>query len=225
MYKILKRFLDLFIATIALVILSPLLVAIILVLLVTGEHEVFYLQERIGTLNKPFKIIKFATMIKDSPNIGTGSITLRNDPRVTRVGRFLRRTKINELPQVFNVLLGNMSLVGPRPQMMVDFMKFPELIRQFIYKSKPGITGVGSIIFRDEERLLSAHQGDHHEFYRQHIAPYKGELEIWYQKNASIGVDLLLMFITFWVVVFPKSNLIFLMFKSLPPRPENLIQQ
>lgn len=223
MYHFTKRLLDLFIGLLALVILSPLLLFVMLVLLLTGEHEVFYLQKRIGYLNKPFNIIKFATMLKISPSIGTGSITLRNDPRVLPFGRFLRKTKLNELPQLFNVLNGTMSLVGPRPQMQVDLDKFPKHMQSIIYLSKPGITGIGSIVFRDEEKWISAHEGDHHLFYREYIAPYKGELELWYHKNASVLTDMKLMFITAWVIIFSNSSLVFQMFDDLPERPAHLI--
>ena len=121
MYLFIKRFFDLLFSLVALVILAPLLIPIMIILKLTGEREVFYFQKRIGHKNREFDIWKFATMKKDSPNIGTGEITLRNDPRVTNVGRFLRRTKINELPQVFNVLVGDMSIVGPRPLMKKSF--------------------------------------------------------------------------------------------------------
>ena len=162
-----KRLLDIFISIIALIILSPIFLICIIVLSFTGEGEVFYLQERLGFLNSKFFIIKFATMLKNSPNIGSGSITVRNDPRVLPFGRFLRKTKINELPQIINVLKGEMSIVGPRPQMVVDFEKFPENTRDEIYKSKPGITGIGSIVFRDEEKWISNHKGDKHVFYKE----------------------------------------------------------
>src|SRR6476661_5048952 len=125
MYKLLKRLLDLLIATVALIILSPILIPIMILLKLTGEHEIFYFQKRIGYHNKPFDIWKFATMMKDSPNIGTGEITLRNDPRVTSMGRFLRMSKINELPQIINVFKGDMSIVGPRPLMDVSFRHYP----------------------------------------------------------------------------------------------------
>ena len=151
-YIFLKRLIDLLLAFISLFVLFPFLIITIIILLLTGEGEVFYLQERFGFNNKKFKIIKFATMVKNSPNIGTGSLTLRNDSRVLPFGKFLRKSKINELPQIFNVIIGNMSIVGPRPQMQVDFDKFPADKRNEIYKSQPGITGVGSIIFRDEEK-------------------------------------------------------------------------
>ena len=174
------------------------------------------MQNRLGYLNSEFKIIKFATMIKDSPNIGTGSLTLRNDPRVLPFGKFLRKYKINELPQIFNVLLGTMSIVGPRPQMKVDFEKFPIDKRNEIYKSKPGITGIGSIIFRDEEKSISNFDGDKHQFYKNKIAPYKTDVELWYFNNQSLFIDIKLIVLTAWVIIFPKSKIINKTFKSLP---------
>ena len=217
-----KRLLDLLISVIALIVLSPLLILSIIILRFTGEGEVFYFQERLGFLNSKFFIIKFATMLKDSPSIGSGSITLRNDPRVLPFGKFLRKTKINELPQIINVLKGEMSIVGPRPQMKVDFEKFPESTRDEIYKSKPGITGIGSIVFRDEEKWISNHKGDKHVFYKEKIAPYKTELELWYLKNKSILVDLKLILITALVIIFPKLNIVDKFFKSIPEKPSHL---
>lgn len=209
-------------ALIALLILSPFLIPICIILLLTGEHEVFYLQNRVGFKNSRFKIWKFATMMKNSSKMGTGSLTLRNDPRVLPIGKFLRKTKINELPQIINVLIGNMSFVGPRPQMEVDFYKFPVHVQEVIYNSNPGITGIGSIIFRDEEKWISNAQGDKHEFYKNHIAPYKGELEIWYQKKLSLYTDFMLLFLTAWAIIAPESNLIYSVFHDLPVRPEIL---
>ena len=222
MYLFFKRVIDIILASLALFFLMPFFFVVILILLFTGEGEVFYLQERLGYLNKKFKIIKFATMIKDSPKIGTGSITLRNDPRVLPFGKFLRKSKINELPQIINVILGSMSLVGPRPQMEVDFIKFPSKLRNLIYKSKPGITGIGSVVFRDEEKWISNFDGDKHNFYRNKIAPYKAELEIWYLKKSSIKTDFLLILITAWIILFPNSDIIEKVFKDLPKKPSYL---
>ena len=216
-----KRLIDLFFSTVAIIVLSPLFLAVSIILKFSGEGEVFYLQERLGFQNKKFKIIKFVTMLKNSPNIGTGSLTLRNDPRVLPFGKFLRKSKINELPQIFNVLLGNMSIVGPRPQMQVDFDKFPADIRDEIYKCQPGITGIGSIIFRDEEKWISDHRGDKHIFYKEKIAPYKAEVEIWYNQNQSIFIDFKLIFLTAWVIFFPSSNIVENIFKSLPKKPSH----
>jgi len=223
MYKVLfKRLFDLIITILAIILLSPFLVPVCLILLLTGEHEVFYLQNRVGYKNSRFKIWKFATMVKNSSKMGTGSLTVRNDPRVLPFGRFLRKTKINELPQIINVLIGNMSIVGPRPQMEVDFFKFPKHVQAVIYNSNPGITGIGSIIFRDEENWISNAPGDKHEFYKSHIAPYKGELELWYQQHLSFYTDFMLIFLTAWVILFPQSNLTYSIFKDLPLKPAEL---
>ena len=217
-----KRIIDFILAIIAIILLSPFLIPICIILILTGEHEIFYLQKRVGFKNSRFQIWKFATMMKNSSKMGTGSLTVRNDPRVLPIGKFLRKTKINELPQIINVLIGNMSFVGPRPQMEVDFFKFPEHVQEFIYNSNPGITGIGSIIFRDEEKWISNAEGDKHVFYKQHIAPYKGELEIWYQKHLSFYVDFMLIFLTAWSIIAPESDLVYQVFKDLPSRPDIL---
>jgi len=223
MYRIFfKRFFDIVLSLIAIVILSPLLVPAMIILLLTGEHYIFYGQKRVGYKNRQFKIWKFATMLKASPSLGTGSLTVKNDPRVFPFGRFLRKTKINELPQLFNILLGDMSIIGPRPQMEVDFLKFPEHVQALIYNAVPGLTGIGSIIFRDEQKWISDFRGDKHGFYRQQIAPYKGELELWYQKHITFYTDAILIFLTLWVILFPKSELVFRIFKDLPDKPAYL---
>lgn len=217
-----KRIFDIITSLIALILLSPFFVIISIILRFTGEGEIFYLQERVGYLNKPFKIIKFATMLANSENIGTGSITVRNDPRVLPFGKFLRKTKINELPQFINVFLGDMSLVGPRPQMKRDFEKFHDEVQKDMYKSKPGITGLGSIVFRDEEKWISNHEGDKHKFYEDKIAPYKGELELWYYRNQSFYLDLKILIITLYVVFKTDSAILFVAIKNLPKIPSHL---
>lgn len=223
MYPYIKRLLDLVVASVALVIFSPLFAVVIPLLRFTAEGEVWYRQLRVGYKNRLFRIWKFATMLKDSPNMGTGSLTLRNDPRVTPLGRDLRKWKINELPQLLNVLDGSMSLVGPRPQVEQDFRAYPPSIRAKIYNVKPGITGIGSIIFRDEEKLLSQPAvEDPRAFYANYIAPYKGTLELWYQRKASLLTDLGLLFLTLWVIPFPESELPYVLFPDLPRRPKIL---
>lgn len=217
MYRILKRIIDLFIATVALILLSPILIISIIILLFTGEHEVFYFQKRIGYKNKEFKIWKFATMMKNSPNMGTGEITLRNDPRVTKFGKFLRITKINELPQVINVFIGNMSIVGPRPLMPVSFKLYSEQVQKSIYNCKPGMTGIGSLIFRDEEKIVS--DAENPVAMYETIYPYKGSLELWYFKNASTITDIKIIFLTAWSILAPNNNLTTKIFKELPARP------
>jgi lipopolysaccharide/colanic/teichoic acid biosynthesis glycosyltransferase len=218
MYLLVKRVFDVLISGLVLVLLIPILLPIMVLLRLTGEGYVFYRQKRLGYKNKYFDILKFATMLKDSPNMGTGSITLKNDPRLLPMGKFLRKTKINELPQIFNVLLGDMSIVGPRPLVDRTFNAYPESIRYKIYDSKPGITGIGSIVFRDEESLISASDLPPHDFYEKFVAPYKGELEMWYNKHRGFVVDLVIIFMTAWVIVFPSSKLIYKVFKDLPKR-------
>jgi len=218
-YPALKRIIDFVVALAALLVLAIPVLIIIVALRFTGEGEIFYRQQRVGYRNSTFGIWKFATMLKNSPNMGTGSLTVRGDSRVTRVGRVLRATKINELPQLINVVTGEMSFVGPRPQVQVDFDSYPPEVRESIYGVRPGVTGIGSIVFRDEERLLSRPGIDPREFYRDKIAPYKGALETWYLEHRSILVDFRLILLTVWVVFVPGSSVIYRAFPDLPPRP------
>jgi lipopolysaccharide/colanic/teichoic acid biosynthesis glycosyltransferase len=219
--KVFKRIADFVLALMALLILSPVLIVCMIVLLLTGEHEVFYFQRRIGKRNQAFFIWKFATMLKNSEKIGTGTITTRNDPRVLPFGSFLRKSKLNELPQIFNVLLGSMSVVGARPLTVNAFDLYSDEVKAKIHNTPPGITGIGSIIFRDEEKILSQ-GGDPRKIYEEKISPYKGALELWYQQNISFWVDIKIMILTFWVVVFPESNLHYKWLKNLPVKPDYL---
>ncbi|MBP7555911.1 MAG: sugar transferase [Chitinophagaceae bacterium] len=218
MYPVIKRFFDILFSLIALVILSPVLIPIIILLKLTGEHEVFYLQKRIGYKNREFYIWKFATMLKNSPNMGSGDVTTRNDPRVTAVGRFLRISKINELPQLINILKGDMSFVGPRPLVRAGFERYSPELQERVYQVKPGLTGIGSIVFRDEELIITQSSLPPHECYRQVILPYKGAVEMWYQQHYSFYTDFMVLFLTAWYIVFSKSNLVHKVFPSLPPR-------
>ena len=214
------RIIDILLSLLLLLILLPFFIPIIVILLLTGEHKVFYLQTRVGYKNKDFKIIKFATMLSNSANMGSGSLTLKNDPRVLPFGSFLRKTKINELPQILNIIIGDIAIVGPRPQMMVDFLKYSDEVQKKIYNVRPGLTGIGSIIFRDEESLISlaAENENPHDYYKRVIAPYKGELEIWYHSHRSVFLDSQLIFMTAWAIVYPKTRLYEKWFKDLPKR-------
>ena len=216
MYLAIKRFFDFLFSLVALIVLSPLLIPIVIILKLTGEGEVFYFQKRMGYKNSEFDIWKFATMVKDSPNIGTGEITLRNDPRVTPAGRFLRRTKINELPQIVNVLIGDMSIVGPRPLMRKSFDQYSPEVQKVIYNSRPGITGIRSVIFRDEEKIIS--DSDDIQAAYKKIFRYKGEVEMWYQQHISFYTDFMIIFLTAWYIVFSDSDLVYRVFPSLPKR-------
>ena len=214
------RIIDVLLSVLALLVLLPLFIPIVAILLLTGEHKVFYSQTRVGYKNQNFKIFKFATMLSNSSNMGSGSLTLKNDPRVLPFGSFLRKTKINELPQILNIIIGDLSIVGPRPQMQVDFEKYSDEVQKKIYNVRPGLTGIGSIVFRDEESLISvaSEKENPHDFYKRVIAPYKGELEIWYQENCNLILDFQLIFMTAWVIISPETRLYEKWFKDLPKR-------
>ena len=215
------RAFDIFFSCLALVVLMPLLVTTALILKFTGEGEVFFVQERVGKNKKMFGLLKFATMLKDSPNIGTGTVTVKHDPRVLPVGRVLRKTKINELPQLANVLVGHMSLIGPRPQASRCFEAFPPSAQRTIIEVKPGLSGIGPIVFRSEEDILDGHAGTL-DFYDNVVGPYKGSVEGWYVKHQSLALYLLLIVLTIWVVVMPTSSMVWRLFKDLPAPPAEL---
>lgn len=200
-----KRCLDIVFAASGLVLLLPLLCSLAILLRLTGEGKVFYSQERMGFGLKPFFILKFATMLEQSPTIGSGDITLRNDPRVLPVGRFLRKTKINELPQIWNVLIGEMSIVGPRPLTLSQFRLYSDEAAAIITKVKPGITGMSALVFRDEEHFLSG-QETPREYYSKVLLPRKASLEIWYSENRTLLIDVVVIFMTVWVVLKPSSR-------------------
>jgi len=214
-----KRFIDLSLSIIVLIIISPLFLPIVIILLLTGEHYVFYTHDHVGYQGKTFRLIKFSTMLKDSPNLGTKDITVRNDPRVFPFGRFLRKTKINELSQIFNVIKGDMSIIGPRPLTPRNFDFYQEEFKENISKLKPGLSGIGSIVFRDEEAILSTYKTSLDNFYRINISPYKGELETWYLKNQSNWLDLKLMMLTVLIIIRPSVNVKNYL-KDLPERPD-----
>jgi len=215
------RILDVLFSGLALLVLAPLLMLVILILRLTGEGEVFFRQDRVGIRGSLFGLLKFATMLKDSPNIGTGTITVNGDPRVLPVGSFLRATKINELPQLLNILKGDMSVIGPRPQTQRCFDAFPTESQAAIVKVRPGLSGVGSIVFRDEEKMMG-NAADADRLYDEVIMPYKGALEEWYVSNQGLKNYFLLIFMTVWVVVFPKSGLHWKLLKGLPEVPKDL---
>ena len=217
-----QRLFDLFISGLSILVLSPLLLPIILLLRITGEGEVFFSQDRIGKGGSLFSLYKFATMLKDSPNIGTGTLTVQNDPRILPLGHFLRKTKINELPQLFNVFKGDMSIVGPRPQSSRNFSAFSEDVQKNIMLVSPGLTGLGSIFFSDEEAMLTS-AVNHDEFYDSVIMPYKGQLETWYANHKTILTDLKIVYVTALKIIFPKLRLnLSKFFDGIPNPPKEL---
>ena len=215
------RLLDILFSALALILLLPLFIPVALILRFTGEGEIFFSQKRVGKGGNLFNLLKFATMLKDSPSIGSGTVTLKDDPRVLPFGKFLRKSKINELPQLINILVGDMSVIGPRPQTSRCFEVFPKDFQPIISSIRPGLSGLGPIVFRDEENILSKNSKSV-DFYDQVIAPYKGKVEAYYIKVSGISSYFKIIFLTFWVVVFPGSRLVWKVFPKIPKPPEEL---
>ena len=187
----------------------------------TGEHYIFYGQKRIGRYGKEFVLLKFATMLKNSPNLPGGLYTDTNDPRMLPMGKFLRKTKINELPQLLNIFIGQMSIVGYRPTVPEHYKAYPDEAKQKIYNAKPGLTGIGSIVFRNEEEILQQFE-DKKSFHQNIIIPYKAILESWYVEHKSIKNYFKVIIITALVVLQSSSAVWKKWYKNLPPVPSEL---
>ncbi len=216
-----QRFLDVFFSSLALLVLSPLLVPIAIILRFSGEGEIFYFQERIGKGGIPFRLFKFATMLKNSPNIGSGTVTMKGDLRVLPVGRFLRKTKINELPQLLNIFIGDMAMIGPRPLAQQAFSTYPEQAQRIVTQVRPGLSGIGSIIFRNEEDILAGEAGSM-DFYKAVLGPYKSSLEVWYVNNQGLMTYFTAIFLTVLAIAFPNSGIAWRVFSKLPAPPDRL---
>lgn len=212
-----SRLLDIVISIISLLLFLPFGLIIAVILKFTGEGEIFYVQTRVGKDRKPFGLIKFATMLKDSPNMGTGTITIENDPRVLPFGKFLRKLKLNEVPQFLNILKGDMSLVGPRPMAFQDFAYYSPDVQEQIVKVRPGLTGIGSVVFRDEESIMARSSKPSIDCYKEDIVFYKGQLELWYIENKSLWLDLKLILLTAVVLIAPCNTLYRKLLRDPPP--------
>jgi lipopolysaccharide/colanic/teichoic acid biosynthesis glycosyltransferase len=147
--------------------------------------------------------------------MGTGTVTLKDDPRVLPLGKFLRKTKLNELPQLLNVLNGTMSIIGPRPQTRRCFDAFPPSSQQSIMQVRPGLSGIGSIVFRNEEELMHA-SAEPERLYDTVIMPYKGRLEEWYADNQNAATYVKLIVLTAWVVCSGMLSIVWRVFPELP---------
>jgi lipopolysaccharide/colanic/teichoic acid biosynthesis glycosyltransferase len=199
------RGLDILFAGVALILAAPLFLVLVPLLLFTGEGAVLYRQIRVGRYRRPFGLLKFATMVKGASAMGAGELTLPNDTRVLPVGRFLRKTKLNELPQLINILTGDLSVIGPRPQTPRYFDDFRPEHRDCVASVRPGLSGAGSVLFRDEEAIF-ARVPDPIAFDHEVIMPYKGEVECWYVANRSVALYLELLVATALVVLMPGAN-------------------
>lgn len=220
--NILIRFFDILFSSAAIVILSPLFITVSIILLLTGEGKVIYRQTRIGKFQKEFKLFKFVTMLENSEFIGTQDLTIKNDPRILPFGRFLRNSKINELLQLLNVLNGDMTLVGFRPQTPNAFNLFSLEGRDLISLNQPGLTGVGSIVFSNEESLLDFAGDDSLNFHKSVIVPHKEQLEIWWVKNRSLLNYFYAILLTVITIVFGKKIGNRFLWNSLPELPSKL---
>ena len=209
-----QRMLDCMFSSIALILLAPVFIIVIPLLFFTGENKIFYSQFRTGKNKKKFRLLKFTTMLKKSSSMKNGTLTVKDDSRILPVGKILRKTKINELPQLINVLKGEMSIIGPRPLTNEALNSYPKDIKKIIFSTRPGLSGIGSIIFRNEEELLSRNFSKNF-FYRK-IMPFKGELEVWFVKNQSIMLYFKLIFLTIFVLFNTKTKLPFKLLKGLP---------
>jgi len=199
-----KRCFDLVISALGVVLLAPLLAAIALLVVLASGRPVFFRQERVGRARRPFRLLKFRTMMPGSEK--TLAITAKDDPRVTAVGRVLRPTKLDELPQLVNVLRGEMSIVGPRPEVPRYVARYsPEQSR--VLDVRPGLTDPATILFRDEELLLGSVSAEEREaYYEREVLPRKLALNLEYIDRAGFGYDLVLILRTLMaILVAPRS--------------------
>lgn len=202
---ILKRIIDFFLSFTLIVFLLPLIIVISLVIVFTSGFPVFYTPYRGGYKNKPFKIIKFRTMIKNADKIG-GSTTALNDSRITKVGAFLRKTKIDEIPQLFNIFVGKMSFIGPRPELLKYTSQY-EGEEEDILKVRPGITDFSSIEFINLDEIVGKENAD--EMYEKCVLKRKNELRIKYSHEVSFVTDFKLFFKTAFSVIKKAFKYIF----------------
>lgn len=190
-----KRLFDILFSSIGLSLLSPFFVIVAILIKIDSPGPVFFKQQRMGKNFVPFLIYKFRTMVRDAPQKGPG-ITIGGDKRVTRIGRILRKLKMDEFPQFINVLKGDMSVVGPRPE-LETYVELYKNDYKDILRVRPGITDISSVTFRDEERILKD-KNDPENYYRYVVLPAKINLSRKYIERSSFFYDLKLIFVTFY---------------------------
>lgn len=193
-----KRLFDMVCALIGLVVLSPLFLVIAVWIKLDSKGPVFFRQVRVGRNGKPFRIHKFRTMGVNSESVGR--LTVGNDSRVTRSGHFLRKSKIDELPQLIDVVVGNMSLVGPRPEVQEFIDCYPSEVRRVVLSVRPGITDLASIEMVDENEILAKYT-DSRKAYIEQILPIKQQYYVDYVRNNSLFEDINIIFKTIYKIV------------------------
>ncbi|MCE5303105.1 MAG: sugar transferase [Planctomycetaceae bacterium] len=189
----LKRLFDVVAAGMGLILISPFMMVAAIAVRWSSPGPVFFRQERMGRGGKPFFIMKFRTMVQDSPKLG-GQITVGDDPRITKVGRLLRKTKLDELPQLLNVLKGDMSMVGPRPEVRKYVEMFADDYRE-ILRVRPGVTDLASLKYRDESTVL-AQAADPDQEYIRRVLPEKIQYAREYIRRRSFWLDMKIIFAT-----------------------------
>ena len=194
-----KRVFDLLCSGLGVVLLSPFFLIIAIWIKFDSAGPILFVQKRVGRNGKPFGVYKFRTMIVDAESKGL-KITVGNDPRITSSGHFLRRTKLDELAQLFNVLGGSMSLVGPRPEVREYIDAYPEDIKKIVLSVKPGITDYASIEFKDENKLLEK-SIDPNRTYIEEILPVKQEYYLKYIEDKSFFLDIRIILKTIFVIL------------------------
>ncbi len=191
-----KRTVDLLIVIPGLIAVSPLMIGIMVLIKATSPGPVLFRQWRVGLGGRQFRIFKFRTMVHEPDRVGV-QMTVAGDPRITRWGRFLRRWKLDELPQLFNVLSGDMTLVGPRPQVARVVNHYPAAIRRRVLSVRPGLTHPAAIVYRHEEQLLASRPSPERMYYDQ-ILPHKLALYLDYLDRRSVITDLRVLCQTAW---------------------------
>ena len=212
----LKRAFDILVGLTALTLLSPFIVLAALAIKLDTRGPVSYLQKRVGRDGKVFACVKFRTMVVGAENQGLGLEVAQDDDRITRVGQLLRNWTFDEVPQLINVLKGDMSIVGPRPLTQEPFLLLPEEAREEFYSTRPGLTGIGSVAFRHEEEFLARSSKSTTDCYREDIAPFKAALELWYSRHRSFAVDLKIILLTAVTIPFPANQLYRRWLRALP---------
>ena len=208
MYIYFKRLFDIIFAVIGLLLTSPIVLFVILLKKLAGEKEVFYIKGRVGKGGKLFPFIKLSSMTPAQKGEKTSSLTLSNDSRITPLGHFIRKTKIDEFPQFVNILRGELSFVGPRALMPKIHKDYTKEVKQELSKIRPGVTGLATAVFRNEAELLAqSDYTDELEFYKEVIAPAKGAIEMIYIQNQGFILDISILLITIWQIFRPQSLL------------------
>jgi lipopolysaccharide/colanic/teichoic acid biosynthesis glycosyltransferase len=202
-----KRLTDIFISAVLLAVCSPLIALTALAVALTSRGPLLYRQQRVGARGRTFEIIKFRTMCVGADKSGP-SVTSADDARITPIGRFLRKSKLDELPQLLNVLKGEMSLVGPRPQVPRFVQEFDPAKRTVVLSVPPGVTGITSICYRNEETML-AKIGNRESYYLRYLLPRKLEIDVWYVSHRSLFSDLYLIAATGWLLIVPQVSALF----------------